>query len=449
MPDIMSHIRSRLLMREPFWGSLAMNLKVVVDPKIKTLCVNNVELHYNPEYLASLNPMEQEAVVAHEVGHLMLGHIFRRQTRDMYRWNVACDRALNPLLSDSGFLLPANVLDGTPFKGMSAEAIYSKDAEQQQQEQEQQESGQGAPEDGSGDSSEESEDGATDGSEDGQNGDSEGSEGVGGTPEAPEGQESSQGDASGQENGSDGPSEMTQTMPGSPTGGFSDPVPGEDGESGETPMTEQDWQIAVEQAVKVATAAGKLPAGIASAVIASRESRVDWTAELRDFFVRNTPSDQSWTTPNRRYAAAGLYLPGTIKQNVGEIVLAVDTSGSTAWMQRQFATEFGSILREVRPEKLWLVYCDAAVQDVVEASPEDFDLEFKPKGFGGTRFQPVFDWVEKQGIEPLAMVYLTDLCCCDTPEPPSYPVLWATSLHETYPPPNFGDVVRIPMECER
>jgi predicted metal-dependent peptidase len=212
-------------------------------------------------------------------------------------------------------------------------------------------------------------------------------------------------------------------------------------------MTAQDWQIAVEQAVKVAMAAGKLPAGVASAVIKARASQVDWTSELREFVVHNIPSGQSWATPNRRFVASGLYLPGTIKENVGEIVLAVDTSGSTMWMQKQFATEFGNILREVRPEKLWIVYCDAAVQDVTEASPEDFDhLEFKPKGFGGTMFQPVFDWVDKQGIDPLALIYLTDGMCSDRPEAPPYPVLWCMSLHCDSSLLKFGDVLRIPIE---
>ena len=61
-------------------------------------------------------------------------------------------------------------------------------------------------------------------------------------------------------------------------------------------------------------------------------------------------------------------------------------------------------------------------------------------GGGGTNFQPPFKWIADQGIEPKAVVYLTDLICSSYPEPPTYPVLWLVYGGMTQVP--FGEVVR-------
>ena len=47
-------------------------------------------------------------------------------------------------------------------------------------------------------------------------------------------------------------------------------------------------------------------------------------------------------------------------------------------------------------------------------------------GNGGTEFQPVFDWIEEEGIQPMAVVYLTD-GGADCPDPVDYPVFWAVT----------------------
>jgi len=44
--------------------------------------------------------------------------------------------------------------------------------------------------------------------------------------------------------------------------------------------------------------------------------------------VRHHPADSSWMRPNRRHIWNGLYLPGVVREGVGEIAIAVDCSGS-------------------------------------------------------------------------------------------------------------------------
>jgi predicted metal-dependent peptidase len=141
-----------------------------------------------------------------------------------------------------------------------------------------------------------------------------------------------------------------------------------------------------------------------------------------------------------------MYLPGSVKENIGEIVLAIDTSGSTMRMQKEFANEFGGILLEARPEKVTIIQCDAAIQSVVEVTPEEFEIAYQPKGFGGTRFSPVFKYIEEHGIAPLALIYLTDLECGETIEDPGFPVLWCSPSYCNYPAKVFGSHIKIDLQ---
>jgi predicted metal-dependent peptidase len=166
-------------------------------------------------------------------------------------------------------------------------------------------------------------------------------------------------------------------------------------------------------------------------------------AILRDFVAATTPADYRWTPPNRRYIAAGFYLPSVFREGVDAIVIGVDTSGSIGTHElEQFAGEISAIAEEAQPESIHVVYCDAAVQSWQQfGSSETIQLE--PKGGGGTDFRPVFEWVEQNQIEPVCLIYLTDLCCHLYPAPPEYPVLWVNDSRCTAP---FGETVRIWLE---
>jgi hypothetical protein len=71
----------------------------------------------------------------------------------------------------------------------------------------------------------------------------------------------------------------------------------------------RDWQMAVQQAENVARLAGKMPAGAARSLEASKTANVDWRELLRSQWSDTIPSDYSWTRPNRRHIWNGLYLP--------------------------------------------------------------------------------------------------------------------------------------------
>ena len=157
---------------------------------------------------------------------------------------------------------------------------------------------------------------------------------------------------------------------------------------------EHEWGIAAEQALRSAKAWGHEPAGIERPLSESRQSQQDWRAILRDFVAATTPCDYRWTPPNRRYIASGLYLPSVERQGLGEIVIAVDTSGSIGRLElEQFAGEISAISEEAQPEVIHVVYCDAAVQCAQQFGPSE-PVRLEPKGGGGTDFCPAFEWVD-------------------------------------------------------
>jgi predicted metal-dependent peptidase len=189
----------------------------------------------------------------------------------------------------------------------------------------------------------------------------------------------------------------------------------------------REWQIAVEQAETVAKVAGKLPGGAVRALEASQAAKVDWRELLRRAWSDTIPADFSWLRPNRRHIWSGLYLPAVTSEGVGEIAIAVDCSGSVSSRQLGlFEAEIRSILAGQQPRLVHVLYFDAVVQKT-ETYQAGQLVSLSPVGGGGTDFRPCVDWLQKQGIVPQPLVFLTDLCGRFPSETPPYPVIWAST----------------------
>jgi predicted metal-dependent peptidase len=92
--------RINLLMDEPFFGSLMMQLRPVEDKTVPTFRTNGDKLWYNPDYMATLNEGQLRTLLAHEVMHPALLHPFRVGSRDLRTANIAADYAINGILDD-------------------------------------------------------------------------------------------------------------------------------------------------------------------------------------------------------------------------------------------------------------------------------------------------------------------------------------------------------------
>lgn len=119
--------RAQLLIEQPFFGTLALKLRLVSDESCDTAATDGKRLVYNTDFINKLTPQELRGLIAHEVLHCVFNHMTRRQDRDPARWNVACDFAINEHLLNSGFILPAGgcVDHAGEYTGMHAEAIYN------------------------------------------------------------------------------------------------------------------------------------------------------------------------------------------------------------------------------------------------------------------------------------------------------------------------------------
>jgi len=389
--------RRTLILDHPFFASLVLYLTPVQDPKCKVAWVDGKRLGYNPEAFAKLLPKEAAGILAHEVLHCALEHHVRRKEREVPLWNDAADHIVNPIILNSGLSLPRGCLSNPRFADKTAEEVYRLLKEDQDKKQEQQQ-----PKDGKG------------------SGEGQGGTGKTGTKKS---QEPAEGECTGE----------VRDLPGDSPGGQASPA--------EQSASGQEWQVSMQQALNNAKAMGKMPAGLEREVIKALEPRASWRELLRRFFTSMSRNDLSWMRPNRRYLQRNIYLPSLHSEQMGEMVVAVDTSGSIgAYILEQFASEINAIVEDVQPEKVHVVYCDAAVGRTDEYTAEDLPIKLQPVGGGGTSFIPVFDWVEKQGIDPACLVYLTDLMGSFPKQEPLYPVLWAATTKQEAP---FGETIFI------
>jgi predicted metal-dependent peptidase len=120
--------RVELIINQPFFGALAvfLKLKKTNDTWCETAATDGNHLFYDEKFIEKLEHHHCLFLVAHEVVHCALGHIWRRGERDRDRWNTAIDYAANSLLVDAGFKPIENCLYNKQFKGLSAEAIYER-----------------------------------------------------------------------------------------------------------------------------------------------------------------------------------------------------------------------------------------------------------------------------------------------------------------------------------
>jgi predicted metal-dependent peptidase len=410
--------RSHLLLNHPFFGSLCLRLKLSPGP-VPTMATDGRRILYNPAFVDGLTPAELEGTLAHEVMHVALAHHCRRGDRQRGTWNHAADYAINPILLANRFTLPPGVLVDPAFDNLSAEEIYARLMNR--------------PSGGSNQS--ESAPGSASGS---------GAAASSASSSTPDTQSASPAAGSTTRRERDGYTQEDVLPPDCP-GGFGEVLDAaDDGGNPASPAEksrqEHEWAIAADQAMRSAKMCGQEPANLARPLQENREAKRDWRAILREFVAATTPSDYRWSPPNRRYISRGLYLPSVERSGLGRIVVAVDTSGSIGPQELEdFAGEITAIVGEAKPEATHVVYCDAAVQSAQEFSPSD-PIQLEPRGGGGTDFRPVFQWVAENQLDPVCLIYLTDLCCYSYPDPPEYPVLWVTNSRRTAP---FGETIQI------
>lgn len=372
----MTKARIRLIMPRDkatvFFASLALRLELVCEWRIDTAATNGRQLFYNPDFVMKISLEELVAVVVHEVMHCAFKHFCRRDGRGMRAWNIATDLAINSIIKEAGMKLPEGgcfpgqgAFSDMP-EGLSAEDYYNR-----------------LPIIKIGELG------------DGSDGDPFGCGGIldaGGMPN----QE--------QDSHSDGMSPA------------------------EAKQLEADWDVATRQARSTAETSGQgnMPGGLRSAVDGLLEPVVDWKSVLREFVSAFAKNDYSWGHPNRRFVHQGIYLPSLRSEELGKVVIVMDTSGSIGDSELQrFASEAQGILECYQCEATFMLH-HVDMYRTWDWTPQDGPVQVTGVVSGGTCHKDVFEKIDALPDPPVCVVCLTDMYST-FPVEPAYPVLWAST----------------------
>jgi predicted metal-dependent peptidase len=174
---------------------------------------------------------------------------------------------------------------------------------------------------------------------------------------------------------------------------------------------ERDLDEAIRQGALVA---GKLGTGGDRDLADLLKTKIDWREALREFISTTCAGNDysTWRRPNRRFVSSGYYMPSGVSEQVGELVIAIDTSGSIGGRElAQFLGEVKGICEQVHPECVRLLYWDTEVcadEKYVGGEIENITQSTKPAGGGGTMVECVPAYMTEHNIKPQAVVVLTD-----------------------------------------
>ena len=424
--------RTRLILDKPFLGALVMRLPMVAaDPEwCPTTGTDAKKFYYNPEYIGSLTLEQTQFMLAHEALHCALSHFARRQHRQVGRWNLACDYAINPLLVDEGLKPPYDTMILDQFKGMTAEEIYPLLEEDDNYE--------------TIDQHLYDEEGESEGNSGGEQDRASGSSD---TPPPPSEERQQNSRASGNEDQGD-QGRRQESDPGKQgeraDGGGSERQQQRQEENGAKqppPLTPEErdnlevqWQQRLAGAAQQALQAGKMDGAMARLVDHLLQPRLPWRMLLARYMTAAARDDYSYMRQSRRNQSDAI-LPALRSSQV-EVVVAVDTSGSIRDEEiAEFLAEVSALKGQMRA-RITLLPCDARI---AEGAPwifepwEELRLETTISGGGGTDFRPVFQWVEEQGLQPEVLIYFSDLEGQFPELAPNYPVLWLVKGKEKPP----------------
>lgn len=388
--------RARLILDRPFIGELLMHLPLVEHPRCGSVATDARALYYSRDYIDRLSFADVRFMLAHEALHCALLHFHRRGHRLERRWDRACDYCVNQLLVDDGFAPPEGALLDPAFRGLSAEEIYAVLPDAQ-------------------------DDHTLDEHWFGRAGSGEAAiaSDRGGDAEATQ-----LADAAFMEAHRDGFDEVA-------TRG-STLMPAE--------ALAEAWQDRLAAAAIEAAQVGSLGSAFDEALDRLIQPRLPWRALLARYLVSVARDDYSYGRPSRREGEA---LFPALHSGQVELALALDTSGSITHHDfAEFLTEIDALKGQIRA-RVTLFACDAELAPDAPWSFESWQPIALPEdlsGGGGTRFTPVFEWLEQRGTRPDALLYFTDAQGEFPAHAPGYPVIWLVKGNAPVP---WGERVQL------
>ena len=132
------YARMNLIMHNPFFGSLLMNVGLSVDEDCETAYTDSKTICFGTGFLDELTDSEIEFVLMHEVLHIALQHCSRGASYNKELFNIACDIVVNSIIYESNNYSKQSITigrygesmhqlpDGSEGAAFSAEEVYMK-----------------------------------------------------------------------------------------------------------------------------------------------------------------------------------------------------------------------------------------------------------------------------------------------------------------------------------
>ena len=188
--------------------------------------------------------------------------------------------------------------------------------------------------------------------------------------------------------------------------------------------------------------AGKLGGTIPRSVTDMLAPKIDWKDVLRDFIQSSMKGqdEYTWRKFNKRHMVNDIYLPSVEDEAVGELVVAIDVSGSIDEnVLNTFASELSAICVNTQPEKVRVLWWDTKV-----SSEQVFDSKhyehikdlLKATGGGGTNPECIDKYLIDKKIKAEALIVLTDGYFSKPKWNSSIPSLWVCTERDDSLPSN-------------
>jgi len=353
--------RVRLLIRHPFFGTLATRLKMVEAEWCPTAATDGRHFYYNSDFFRTLTPEEIDFVVGHEVMHCVYEHCGefgrlmdkKEEDRDMKLWNIAADYKVNQALVESGVgTMPKQALHDRKYYRSYTEEIYEHLKE-----------------------SGEAEDKQTldvhmfgDGDEKGEG------EGEGNDP-----------------TGRKAPIKVSPQ---------------------EAQAIKDQMKQAVLQAAQ-STDAGTLPGDIKRIISGMTNPKMDWRELLNISIQSLVKSDFTFMRQSRKSKSMGIYLPGQKNEDKIDVAIGLDVSGSiSSSMIEEFLGEVHGIMQQFQDFKIRIWTFDTQVnkEGYKEFDPYNADelKNYEIVGGGGTDFECNYNFMKENDITPDKFIMFTD-----------------------------------------
>ena len=355
--------RVGLLLKASFFGNLATRLKLInADEWCGTAATDGRNFYYNTRFIEMLRPKEIEFLFGHEVLHCVYDHFGRRGDRDPQIWNIANDFCVNADLKEHGvgeFITSVPCLYDRKYNGWSSEKVYDDLMKN-------------VKKINLSDLLDQMIDEHLDGE-----GDDEGEGGEG----------DQEGEGSGKGKGRPKISEE------------------------ERRAIRDEIKEAMLAAAATVDGAGNIPAGVQRLIKEMTEPKMNWRELLRMNLESTIKSDYTWMRASRRGWHMDAVMPGMKPDEMIDIALAIDASGSMdEGMLKDILSEVQGIMDSFPVYKIHVVSFDTQTYNPQQYDSDNLDsiVDYEVQGGGGTSFECFYEYFKENDITPHRLVVFTD-----------------------------------------